>query len=62
MNYHRVYGLTEHARNQYVQFGNPWIAKGKDASHCIECEACLEKCLQKIPIIERLKETQAALG
>ncbi|NOU36124.1 MAG: aldo/keto reductase [Kiritimatiellaceae bacterium] len=62
MNYHRVYGLTEHARNQYAQFGKPWIAKGKDASHCIECGACLEKCPQKIPIIERLKETHAALG
>jgi predicted aldo/keto reductase-like oxidoreductase len=62
MNYYNVYGLKEAARERYAQIGKPWIASGKDASHCTECGACMEKCPQKIPIIERLKETRSALG
>jgi predicted aldo/keto reductase-like oxidoreductase len=62
MNYYKVYGLEQAARDRYAQFGKPWIATGKDASHCIECGECEKKCPQKIPIIERLTETQAALG
>lgn len=62
MNYDQVYGLKEIARERYAQIGKPWIAKGKDASHCIECGACEKKCPQKIPIIEQLKKTHAALS
>lgn len=62
MNYYAVYGLDEAARERYRQFGKPWIATGKDASYCIQCGACIEKCPQKIPIIEQLRKTHAALG
>lgn len=62
MNYARVYGLTEAARERYAMIGKPWIAKGKDASHCIECGECEKKCPQNIPIIQQLKKTHAALG
>ena len=55
MNYHRVWGLTELARSIY---------RGIDpnAEACVECGECEEKCPQDIPIIERLKESHAALG
>ncbi len=62
MNYLKVYGLEDAARERYAQIGKPWIAKGKDASHCIECGECEKKCPQKLPIIRHLKETHAALN
>lgn len=62
MNYHRVYGLTEYARQEYQKIGtNPWM-KGKRADACIECGECEEKCPQKLQIREQLQETAAALG
>ena len=62
MNYHRVYQLTNHARQQYKQIGvNPWM-KGKKADACIECGACEEKCPQHIQIRKQLKETAETLG
>jgi hypothetical protein len=32
------------------------------ASNCIECEECLEKCPQQIPISEKLKEVKEQFG
>ena len=62
MNYHRVYGLTDYARQEYQKIGTtPWM-KGKRADACIECGECEEKCPQKIQIREQLQETIAALG
>jgi predicted aldo/keto reductase-like oxidoreductase len=61
MNYHRVYGLTEFARSRYRRFG-PKRENNLPASACQECGECEPKCPQKIPIIEQLKETDAALG
>lgn len=62
MNYHKVYGITEYARGQYAEIGtNDWM-KGKQASECIECGLCEEKCPQKIEIRRQLKETAEALG
>ena len=65
MNYYRMWGLEEHARNQYRRLGR----KKKDdttveawAEACIECGECEPKCPQDIPIREQLKETAAALG
>ena len=70
MIYHRVYGLTGFARKEYVKLFSDvesramsWEKEwGLDASKCVECGACEEKCPQKIKIINQLKETHAALG
>jgi predicted aldo/keto reductase-like oxidoreductase len=63
MNRHRVYQLTEHAKSAYKEVINGWSwIKSADASKCVACGACEEKCPQKLPIIEQLKETHAALA
>lgn len=62
MNYHRVYGLTGYARDQYAQIGNVEWMKGKRADACVDCGLCEEKCPQKIEIRRQLRETAAVLG
>lgn len=62
MNYHRVYALTDYARDEYQKIGNVEWMKGKKAEECIECGLCEEKCPQKIQIRKQLKETAKALG
>ena len=59
MNLHRVYGLTETARQRYRSFGEEG---NLNAGACVECGQCEPKCPQKIPIIEQLKESHRALG
>jgi len=62
MNLHRVWGLTDAARERYGRLG-PDNRRGKmDVSACMECGQCEEKCPQHIRIREQLKETQRALG
>ena len=62
MNYHRVWGLTAHAKELYRGLG-PDNKEGKmNASACVECGQCEEKCPQNIPIIQRLKESHAVLA
>jgi predicted aldo/keto reductase-like oxidoreductase len=61
MNLHRVYGLTQVARQRYARFG-PKEENNLNASACVECGTCEPKCPQKIPIIEQLKETHRELG
>jgi len=63
MNRHRVYQLTEHAKNTYKEVinGLGW-RKSADASKCVACGACEEKCPQKLPIIKQLQETHATLA
>ena len=61
MNYYRVYGTEEYARNEYAGIGGRWIP-GKDASACTECGACEKKCPQKLKIREQLKESHKALA
>jgi len=63
MNNHRVYGLTQHAKETYDQLikGEGWV-KSADATKCTGCGICEKKCPQKLPIIQQLKETHAALA
>lgn len=62
MNYHRVYGITDYAREQYRGIGvSPW-SKGHKADECIECGACEGYCPQKIEIRRQLKECHEALA
>ncbi len=59
MNYHNVYGLTEHAQGQYQDF-----LEDKDEvspEECVECGNCEEECPQELDIIEKLKETHTTL-
>jgi predicted aldo/keto reductase-like oxidoreductase len=63
MNRYRVYDLKEHAKSAYNEVikGWSWI-KSADASKCVSCGACEEKCPQKLPIIKQLQETHRTLG
>ncbi len=62
MNYHRVYGLSSYAKEEYKKIGTSEWMKGKRADECIECGVCEEKCPQKIKIRKQLKETAEAMG
>jgi len=55
MNYHRIWGLTEHGKNMYSKLDI-------NAEACVECGECEEKCPQNIPVIDQLKESHAALS
>jgi len=63
MNYYRVYGLREAARERYAKLGtgDPNI-KGENATACQECGECEQKCPQHLSIIAQLKEAHKALG
>ncbi len=54
LNAARVYGLPDHARQQYRH------TRGK-AALCVACGKCLEKCPQHIDIVAQLRETARAL-
>ncbi len=59
---YQVYGQKEGPRQMYAQIGRARWAPGKNAAACEECGECLEKCPQKIPIIEQLKKAHRVLG
>ena len=65
MNYYKVYGLKDYARQQYATLKENTL-EDMDvpswADTCVECGECEPKCPQEIPIIEQLKETREALG
>ncbi|MCK5346845.1 MAG: 4Fe-4S dicluster domain-containing protein, partial [Candidatus Heimdallarchaeota archaeon] len=60
---YQVYGQEESSKQTYAKFGTGinWLP-GNDASACIECEECLSKCPQNIPIIEQLKKAHEILA
>ena len=60
-NLHKVFGLTDAARNWYQMMGGELLL-GKRASFCTECGECIEKCPQKINIPERLKDCVKVFG
>ncbi len=62
MNLHRVWGLTELAKQQYAKLGPDNRDGLLQADACIECGACEQKCPQNIPIIQQLKESHKALS
>ncbi|MHA2344587.1 MAG: 4Fe-4S dicluster domain-containing protein [Candidatus Hodarchaeales archaeon] len=59
---YQIYGREDDAKLFYSQIGKVRWSPGKDATACIECEECLEKCPQNIPIIDQLKEAHILLG
>jgi predicted aldo/keto reductase-like oxidoreductase len=61
MNLHRIWSLTDAARERYGWFDDS-SEGNRSAAACVECGQCEPKCPQKIPIIEQLKETRSALG
>ena len=62
MNYHRVYNITEYARQEYALIGKVDWKQYKSVSACTECGDCETKCPQSIPIREQLKETHKILA
>lgn len=44
MNYHRVYGLTQFAKDSYARIGKEDRMKFENAAACIGCGACEKKC------------------
>jgi hypothetical protein len=57
LNYYRVYEMTDYPKEQYGS-----LDPGERADQCVECEECLEKCPNQIPIIEQLKQVAELLG
>ncbi len=61
MNYYKVYGLVDLAKERFAKFGKS-ERDGANPADCIQCGACEKKCPQKIKIREQLKETISALA
>ena len=58
MNLHRIYGVTETAKERYGRL----VAREASAGECLECGECEPKCPQRIPIMDQLKEVVEVLG
>jgi predicted aldo/keto reductase-like oxidoreductase len=58
----RVYANWPVARRDYeFILHSPWDPQGRQADACNECGACEDKCPQKIPIRQQLKDAHQAL-
>ena len=58
---HQVLGAERYAKDMYRLIGVLPIIPGRDATACIECGKCEDKCPQKIHIIDQLKRTHELL-
>ncbi|MCD8218738.1 MAG: aldo/keto reductase [Clostridiales bacterium] len=56
--WHHVYGLTEHAKNQYRDYRERGRATWRE---CLDCGACEARCPQKLPIRKELRQADACL-
>ena len=59
---YQIYGDWDKAKHFYSIIGKMGWAPGKDATACVECGECLEKCPQNIEIIEQLKKAHEILA
>jgi predicted aldo/keto reductase-like oxidoreductase len=57
----RVYGLWDHAREQYARMEKAQRDNQLSADHCIDCGQCRPKCPQGIDIPEQLRKAHEAL-
>jgi len=55
VNYDRVYGLSAYAREQYRAL----IGREQDATRCLACGVCLDRCPQHIEIPTQLEQAAA---
>ena len=62
MNYYRVYGLTEYAKQNYAQIGKTDRMKFENAAACVGCGLCEKNCPQHIKLREQLKVTHETLS
>jgi predicted aldo/keto reductase-like oxidoreductase len=62
MNYHRIYRITDYAREQYNAIGRASGSTAHKADECIECGVCEEYCPQKIEIRKQLKDCHVTLA
>ncbi|MBI5833528.1 MAG: aldo/keto reductase [Armatimonadetes bacterium] len=61
MNWHRVYGLADHAKGIYNSIGGQHH-KGAKADACVECGECEGYCPQNIEIRRQLQECLEVFG
>lgn len=58
----RIYGNWPWAKRDYAAIKNDqWDPEARQADSCDECGACEEKCPQKLPIRQQLKDAHQAL-
>jgi predicted aldo/keto reductase-like oxidoreductase len=62
MNYHRVYGLTQFAKDNYARIGKEEWLNFQNASACVQCGACEKKCPQHLHIREQLAAAHKTLS
>jgi hypothetical protein len=59
---HEIFGAKQYATDLYRMIGILPHLPGRNASECIECGECEEKCPQKVPIVEQLKKAHEILS